>query len=261
MGRAHTSALLRASPGVLECCPLPGAAARGPDAGSPPAALPALPWARSGGSLTLPCSSAPGTAKLGKQRARSSPASSGAGTWQTAPPPCDSSASVPQSPCSDTGQYTSLTVIVAPAAVCAGNGLLTSCQEPVCTKADKIPFPHRLTLAQSHLRACVLLRSAASFVAHPAQRNCPIVTSRVGLQSKDTISLLFCLKENVKNSRECFFLFSEPTEILYLPCLPLKPLQISCMGYICSLLIGVGKSLLGVSLEFMMIFAVFFPGR
>lgn len=60
---------------------------------------------------------------------------------------------------------------------------------------------------------------------------------------------------------ENVFLFNEPTEILYLPCLPLKLLQISCVGYICSLLIGVGKSLLGVSLEFMMIFAVFFPGR
>lgn len=58
---------------------------------------------------------------------------------------------------------------------------------------------------------------------------------------------------------ESVFLFNEPTETLYLPCVPLKLLQSSCVGFICSLLSGVAESLLGVSLQLIMLFAVLFP--
>lgn len=89
VGRAHSlgsaPSLSRSPRGTAghQCCPGSPVRphSRRPRAGS-------LPGAPGGSSLTLRCSSAPGTAKLGKQRARSSPTSSSsdAGTWQPPPP-------------------------------------------------------------------------------------------------------------------------------------------------------------------------------
>lgn len=60
---------------------------------------------------------------------------------------------------------------------------------------------------------------------------CSVVISGVGLESEDMTSHSFFLRENVKNFQENS-LFNELAEILYLPCVPLKLLEIPCVGYI-----------------------------
>lgn len=123
-----------------------------------------------------------------------------------------------------------------------------------------IPLPlltHPSAVIPQRLSSPCLRSVTTAFLARKYSGS--VVTSGVGLEREDITSHSFFSRENVKNFQENS-LFNELAEIPSLLCVPLKFLEIPCVGYIWNLLVCVVKGLFEGSLEFVMIFATFFPG-